>query len=80
MTHDSPFLDTLGAARFLGLDDEGEPLVSPKTLEKWRMEGRGPAYSKLGRRVMYTREGLLEWAQRQLRTSTSDRGRSPEAA
>jgi excisionase family DNA binding protein len=28
--------------------------VSVKTLEKWRAEGIGPRFIKVGRRVMYT--------------------------
>jgi hypothetical protein len=51
---------------------EGEPLISPKTLERWRIEGRGPVFRKLGRRVAYVREDLLLWAERQRRQSTSD--------
>lgn len=27
--------------------------VSPRTLERWRWEGRGPQYLKLGGRVVY---------------------------
>lgn len=33
------------AADYLGL--------SPRTLEKWRTQGRGPRYSRPGRRVVY---------------------------
>jgi hypothetical protein len=29
------------------------------TLPRWRMEGRGPAWSRLGRRVVYLRSDLL---------------------
>lgn len=72
--HESPFLSTTDAARFLGTDATGCPLISPKTIERWRVEGRGPAFRKLGRRVMYTRDDLLAWAERQRRTSTSDSG------
>ena len=39
------FVDTAEAARILGL--------SPRTLEKQRCQGRGPAYHKLGGRVLY---------------------------
>lgn len=27
--------------------------ISPKTLERWRMQGIGPAYYKIGGRVLY---------------------------
>ncbi|MDQ7830479.1 helix-turn-helix transcriptional regulator [Desulfolutivibrio sp.] len=38
-------LHTREAAQYLGL--------SPGTLEVWRCKGRGPRYSKLGKRVVY---------------------------
>jgi hypothetical protein len=38
-------IDTAGAAAHLGL--------SARTLEKWRTQGRGPRYSRPGRRVVY---------------------------
>jgi hypothetical protein len=33
--------------------------LRPGTLARWRMEGRGPAWSRLGRRVCYLRVDLL---------------------
>ena len=27
--------------------------LSPRTLQRWRREGRGPAFLRLGRRVLY---------------------------
>lgn len=60
------FLYTKEAARFLCL--------SPRTLEKHRTYGTGPAYRKLGGRVVYSIDDLEVWADRGLRTSTSDRG------
>lgn len=71
---ESPFLSTERTAVYLGTDERGRPLISAKTLERWRVEGRGPAFRKLGRRVLYTREDLLAWAEQQRRTSTSDCG------
>ena len=32
--------------------------VSPKTLQRWRSEGRGPRYLKLSKRVSYP---LVDW-------------------
>ena len=47
--HDEPatrlVVTTDEAARRLG--------VSPRTLERWRLESRGPAYVKLGKRRCY---------------------------
>jgi len=62
----SPYMPQERAADFLGL--------SPKTLERFRVEGRGPAFLKLGRRVVYSRDDLVKWAEAQRRHSTSDPG------
>ncbi|MBN9251124.1 MAG: DNA-binding protein [Mesorhizobium sp. 61-13] len=61
------YLRTPEAARFLGLSD--------RTLEKHRTYGTGPAYRKLGGRVVYGLEDLQAWADRGTKTSTSDPGR-----
>jgi excisionase family DNA binding protein len=45
--------------------------ISPITLGRWRIEGRGPAFRKFGRRVVYAREDLMAWAETQRRESTS---------
>ena len=45
--------------------------ISPRTLERWRSEGKGPAFVKLGRRVAYTDEALEEFVRRNTRTSTA---------
>ncbi len=58
------FLRTPEAARFLSL--------SGRTLEKHRTYGTGPAYRKLGGRVVYAIEDLQAWADRGMVTSTSD--------
>ena len=58
------FLRTPEAARFLGL--------SGRTLEKQRTYGTGPAYRKLGGRVVYSIDDLQAWADRGAVTSTSD--------
>lgn len=58
------FLRTPEAARFLSL--------SGRTLEKHRTYGTGPAYRKLGGRVVYAIEDLQSWADRGMVTSTSD--------
>lgn len=58
------FLTTPEAARFLGL--------SGRTLEKHRTYGTGPAYHKLGGRVVYAIDDLQAWANRGAVTSTSD--------
>ena len=60
------YLKTPEAAARLGL--------SPRTLEKHRCYGTGPAYHKLGGSVVYSEEELEAWATRGLRQSTSDPG------
>jgi hypothetical protein len=51
--------------------------VSPKTLEKWRIQGGGPRYRKLVHRVVYTQHDIDTWVDEQARTSTSDPGPLP---
>lgn len=58
------YLRTKEAAAFLSL--------SARTLEKHRTYGTGPAYRKLGGRVVYTIDDLQAWAERGAVTSTSD--------
>lgn len=53
------------AAEWLGL--------SGRTLEKHRCFGTGPAYRKIGGRVVYAMTDLVEWADRGMRHSTTDR-------
>ena len=58
------YLRTKEAADFLSL--------SARTLEKHRTYGTGPAYHKLGGRVVYSVEDLAAWVARGTVTSTSD--------
>lgn len=60
------YLRTPEAARLLGL--------SGRTLEKHRTYGTGPAYRKLGGRVVYSVDELQAWANRGAKQSTSDPG------
>ncbi len=59
------YFDARSAAEYLGL--------SPKTLEKLRWQGGGPAYYRLGG-VRYLQDDLDEWRESRRRTSTSDTG------
>ena len=61
------YLRTPEAARFVGL--------SIRTLEKHRIYGTGPRYSKLGGRVVYRVEDLQAWVDAAAKTSTADPGR-----
>ena len=62
----APYMTAVEAGSFLGLP--------ARTLERFRLEGRGPAFLKLGRRVVYARADLVAWAESHRRTSTSDNG------
>jgi excisionase family DNA binding protein len=48
--------------------------ISERTLERWRMEGVGPAYIKAGRRVLYRRQDVECWLDDASRRSTSEIG------
>ena len=52
------------AARFVGL--------SESTLAKLRLNGNGPTYCKLGRRVVYRLTDLEQWLQSRTARDTSD--------
>jgi hypothetical protein len=60
-------LDATQAASQVGL--------SVSTLAKLRLRGGGPAYCKLGRRVIYRLDDLEAWLERNRRCSTSDTGK-----
>ena len=55
---------TVEAARVLGL--------SESTLAKLRLNGNGPLYCKLGRRVVYREADLEQWLQSRTARDTSD--------
>src|SRR3954466_371353 len=59
-----PFLNTVEAAAWLRL--------TKNTLEKMRVQGRGPLYRKHGRYVRYHIEDLVDCSQASKRRSTSD--------
>ena len=66
MTEQSIYLDTIGAARILGL--------SSKTLSRYRVSGDGPVFHRSGCRIRYRRDDLEAWAASRRRASTSDDG------
>jgi hypothetical protein len=43
--------------------------VRPSTLAKWRTRGEGPDYSKIGGRVVYTRQQLRDFVQARSRAA-----------
>ena len=60
-------MSTKDAAKLLvplvGPDRAAELLggLSPRTLERWRIEGRGPAYVRVGRLIRYRTEDLEQF-------------------
>lgn len=63
-------LNEIQAGRYLG--GKATP-VSARTLQRWRMEGVGPLFVRIGRLVRYRRTDLDEWLAARIRQSTSDR-------
>lgn len=41
--------------------DRYQGRISLQTLANWRYQGEGPQYLKLGGRVLYPLEALIEW-------------------
>jgi excisionase family DNA binding protein len=64
MTDNPIALSVSEAAKLLGL--------APSTLAKLRLNGNGPTYCKLGRRVVYRRADLEQWLQTRTTRDTSD--------
>ena len=64
MTNISSVIPTRDAARLVGL--------SESTLAKLRLNGNGPVYCKLGRRVVYRPADLEQWLQSRTARDTSD--------
>jgi DNA-binding transcriptional MerR regulator len=49
-------------AMLLDVDAAAKQLkISPRTLERWRLEGRGPDFVRVGKRRLYTPEALREF-------------------
>lgn len=62
----SPFLNTKEAAYYLGL--------SPRTLDKMRIESGGPRFRKHGRYVRYHIDDINAWSEGRRYQSTSNIG------
>ena len=68
------------ASPLLTPDEAAEWLRSKeRTLERWRSDGVGPAFVRLGRRVAYRLEDLQAWVERQTRQhNRASVGQAPE--
>ncbi len=62
----SPYLKVEEAARFLRL--------RKRTLDNLRWLGGGPKFRKHGGRIVYHRDDLTAWSEKNLRRSTSEAG------
>ena len=67
-------MEISGNAKWLRPPAAGEYLggVATSTLAKWRLSGTGPAYSKIGRVIVYAMDDLNEFLAARRRLSTSD--------
>ena len=54
--------------------------ISARTLERWRWTGEGPAFLKIGGRVVYRLEDVLAYEQARQRRSTADRAAASMAS
>ncbi len=45
--------------------------IAPQTLARWRHEGKGPKFVKVGRKVTYLVADIREWLGSQRKVSTS---------
>ena len=71
----TPNPSALIAARYLTNDEAAAFLrLSPRTLEKQRVEGSGPRFRKFGRRVLYAVNDLETWADARSFEMTSGTG------
>ncbi len=53
-------------------DEAAERILSNRrTMARWRSQGVGPKFIKIGRRVCYRDSDLEAWLDRQTRTSTA---------
>lgn len=48
--------------------------LSDRTLERWRWLGQGPAFLKIGGRVLYRLDDIIAYETNSMRISTSDIG------
>ena len=58
-------------------DDEAPAAIksTKRTMARWRAEGVGPKFIKVGRKVVYRMSDLDDWLTQQTRTSTAQRTR-----
>ena len=72
-TRADPLYDTEATSHRLK-SEASDARPSPRTLERWRTTGQGPAFIKVGRRVFYAESSIATWLGRQTRSHTNDDG------
>lgn len=53
------------------------PQLAPSTMDRWRRQGTGPRFVRVGRRIAYTREALESWLAQQSRRHTTEKPSEP---
>jgi predicted DNA-binding transcriptional regulator AlpA len=71
MTNDDSLLKEDQAGEFLQ--------ISPRTLQAWRGQGKGPRFCAAGGAIRYQRSDLVEWIRRNLASSTSAKKKTADA-
>lgn len=71
-TSSAKLLRHIEAASFLRL--------APRTLARHRADGTGPVFIRIGHRIVYSPDDLMEWAQSHRYRSTSEPTISPASA
>jgi hypothetical protein len=65
--------ETLLGEYLLPSELAAELKICTKTLDRWRVFGEGPPITKIGRRVYYSRAGVIAWLQTRERSSRKHR-------
>jgi predicted DNA-binding transcriptional regulator AlpA len=52
--------------------------LSVRTLQRWRWQGKGPAYLKLGHRVAYREEDVRAWEEKIRKLGDDDPAEEPD--
>jgi excisionase family DNA binding protein len=70
--HGAPLPDWLAKIYLTQKEVAAYLRLSERTLERHRVAGTGPAFVKLGRRVVYRRSDVERWAEACTHNSTSE--------
>lgn len=68
MADNNILFDEDGAASYVG---GSQSPLSPRTMQRWRLEGIGPNYVKLGRLIRYRKSDLDRFIDERTHSSTS---------